>query len=66
MSKGPWKDRLPEDEPEESRLVRIAELYLDLAANDLKRAQLEGTLAEHFRTASKQQKGTPLLSQRSA
>lgn len=57
MSKGPWK---PREEPADHRprgglLGIIAEKHEELAATELRRAQLNGELALLYRTAARQQ-----------
>lgn len=60
MSKGPWKpkDQPPDNQPT-SVLAQIALKYEDLAAIDIRRAQVQGELSALFRSAQARKSGTP-------
>jgi hypothetical protein len=60
MSRGPWKtkDEPPDYQPT-SLLLLIAQRHDELAALDSKRAQMQGEIAELYRSAHRANKSDP-------
>lgn len=65
MSTGRWKAKdVPPDNQPTSLLLLISEKFEELAAIDIKRAQVSGEISGLFRTARKQERSDPAATNR--